>query len=263
MPAFDRSLAQPHRRLNGIGKRENGCLTLLNSPNFSHTLMLDSVTIEREKRNLKLLCISGGTAGMLSIISYLTIAFTSLPDPIVFFLAMAFPILGIVFLFSVMEYIHYYDSSYVNRLSFIFGSLAFTICAIFLAAQLAVQIGVDTKNPLISGAEATFVKESIRMIDMGMDVAWDMFIGTYLILLMIAALRLSELRLWGCALGILGTALMILNTMTFPIPPAEADLFDLGPFIAMGLFGLAGQMFRLGVKQRLSRNPRENHWIPD
>ncbi|MCF0050214.1 hypothetical protein LXM25_09110 [Dyadobacter sp. LJ53] len=197
--------------------------------------------------SLTALLISGGISGMLSITSYLTIAFSDLPDPVVFFLAMAFPILGIVFLFSLTEYIHFHEASYANRLGFVFGSLAFTICAAFLAAQLAVQIGVNIKSDQVGAAEARFVKESIRLIDMGMDVAWDMFIGTYLVLFLISARKLIELKFWGFTLGILGIALMILNTITFPNPPAEVDLFDLGPFIALGLFGLAGQTFRLGI----------------
>lgn len=209
--------------------------------------MQEQFTSKPGLQSLKALAKSGGLAGMLSITSYLTIAFTSLPDPIVFFLAMAFPILGIVFLFALMEYIHFYNPSYANRLGFVFGSLAFTICAAFLSAQLAVQIGVHIENTQVATQEARFVKESIRLIDMGMDVAWDMFIGTYLVLLLISSRRLKELRFWGCALGILGIALMILNTITFPNPPAESGLFDLGPFIAIGLFALAGQTFRLGL----------------
>lgn len=187
---------------------------------------------------------------MLSIASYLTIAFTSLPNSIVFFLAMMFPVLGIVFLFSVVEYIHAHKPSYANKLSFVFGSLAFTLCAAFLAAQLAVQIGVNLNDANVNAAEAKFVKESIRLIDMGIDVAWDMFIGTHLILFMLSARRLKELKYWGFVLGVLGIALMILNTMTFPNPPAESGLFDLGPFIAIGLFGLGAQMLRLGLSSK-------------
>jgi hypothetical protein len=198
-------------------------------------------------KNLKTLAIAGGISGMLSITSYLTIAFASLPNSIVFFLAMAFPILGIVFLFSVTEYIHAHAPSYTSKLSFVFGSLAFTLCAAFLAAQLAVQIGVDLNNAKANSTDAQFVKESIRLIDMGIDVAWDMFIGTHLILFMLSARKIKALKFCGFALGILGIALMILNTMTFPNPPAESGLFDLGPFIAIGLFGLAAQMLRLGL----------------
>lgn len=200
--------------------------------------------------SVKQLAVVGGISGMLSITSYLTIAFTSLPDPIVFFLAMAFPILGIIFLFSVKEYINYAKPCYSSRLGFVFGSLAFTICAAFLAAQLAVQIGVNVQDARVGIAEAKFIKESIRLIDMGMDVAWDMFIGTYLILFMVSTRKMKELRFWGFGLGILGMALMILNTITFPIPPAESDLFDLGPFIALGLFGLGAQIMRLGFLKK-------------
>lgn len=220
---------------------------------FNLSFVLNMEDVFRTKpglMKLKMLAITGGISGMLSITSYLTIAFASLPDSIVFFLAMAFPILGIVFLFSAMEYIDYYKPSYSNKLGFVFGSLAFTLCAAFLAAQLAVQIGVNVDNDQVGAEEARFVKESVRFIDMGIDVAWDMFIGTYLILFLISSRKLKELRFFGFILGLLGIALMVLNTITFPNPPAESGLFDLGPFIALGLFALAGQLLRLGLVKR-------------
>jgi hypothetical protein len=38
---------------------------------------------------------------------------------------------------------------------------------------------------------------------------------------------------------------MMLNAYTFPIPPADSGLFDLGPFIALYLFALHTRMILL------------------
>ena len=70
-------------------------------------------------KKLKSLIIIGALSGILSILSYLIIAFTSLPNSIVFFLAMLFPILGIVFIFSLKEFIDSIHPSFTNALSFI------------------------------------------------------------------------------------------------------------------------------------------------
>jgi hypothetical protein len=196
----------------------------------------------------KSLTIIGGIAGMLSVISYLTIAFTSLPDPLVFFLAMMFPILGIVFLFSIKEYVNIWFPSHIGNLAFIFGSLAFTLCAIMLSAQMAVQIGIDLSAEGAESQNLKIIKQSLRLIDLGIDVAWDMFITTYLVLFAFSVQKLKALRWWGAALGVMGIGLMLLNTMTFPNPPAESGYFDLGPFIAMTLMLLGAQMLRLGLK---------------
>ena len=197
----------------------------------------------------KSLTIGGGLAGIISIVSYITIVFTSLSNQLTFLLAMFFPIFGIVFLFSVKEYINYQLETYASNLGFVFGSLAFTICAIFLSAQIAVQSEMDfTKIPADDALKT--IKESIRLIDMGMDVAWDMFIGTYLILFLIATLRIKKLKVWGLVMGTMGFVLIVLNVMTFPIPPADAKLFDLGPFIALMLLGLAFWILMLGLRMK-------------
>ncbi|WP_428657856.1 hypothetical protein [Runella sp.] len=200
----------------------------------------------KNTQSLKSLIQIGAIAGMASIISYLIIAFFDLPNAITFLLAMLFPMLGIVAVFSLKEYITDQLPSYANSLSFTFGSIAFTICAIFLSAQLAVQIEVKPTTDAENQAVLKLIKASIRVVDMGMDVAWDMFIGTYLLLFLFSTQRITTLKWWGLTGGILGIALMILNVYTFPIPPANSGLFDLGPFIALFLFALHVRMFFLG-----------------
>lgn len=201
--------------------------------------------------NLKALTINGAIAGILSVVSYiLIIAIESLPNSIAFLLAMLFPILGIVFMFSLREFITSRDPGYSNKLFFVFGFLAFTICAIFLSAQIAVQIGIDTSSSNPKAENLKPIKESIRLVDMGMDVAWDLFIGTSLIFFCIATQKISSLKWWGIVFGILSVGLIALNVYSFPVPPAEDGLFDLGPFIGTGILFLAIWMLFLGMKMK-------------
>jgi hypothetical protein len=201
-------------------------------------------------KNIKSLIIIGALSGMLSILSYMVAAFASLPNSIVFLLVMLFPMLGIIFIFSMKEFIDQNHSSYANKLSFVFGSLAFTILAIFISAQLAVQIGIDTTSAASTSDNLKTIKRSIRLVDMGMDVAWDMFIGTYLILFFLSTRKVPSLKWWGTAFGFLGLILIILNVITFPYPPAESGLFDLGPFIALTLLLLSVWMLIIGSRLR-------------
>jgi len=70
------------------------------------------------------------------------------------------------------------------------------------------------------------------MVDIGIDVAWDMFISTYMILFLFATVKVPSLKWWGIISGVLGLLLMVFNVVTFPNPPGESGLIDMGPFIA-------------------------------
>ncbi len=74
---------------------------------------------------------------------------------------------------------------------------------------------------------------------LGLDVAWDVYIG--LGTLFFAWSMLGHPRFgWPFALPgfVVGFLVIVLNLYTFPIPPAEAGSFDVGPFV--GLWYLAG-----------------------
>ena len=85
------------------------------------------------------------------------------------------------------------------------------------------------------------------MIDLGLDVAWDMLIGTALILSGTAIRRRSGLGLgWGIPSVLLGVALIALNAATFPWPPGERGLIDVGPAIGLFVMALAARLAILG-----------------
>ena len=76
-----------------------------------------------------------------------------------------------------------------------------------------------------------------NLVQLGIDVAFDIVYSLGLILLSAAFLRHSR---FGVVLGIYGIVtgglLLAFNMATFPVPPAEAGLIDFGPFT--GLFWL-------------------------
>lgn len=191
---------------------------------------------------------AGAFSGVLSISSYLLIAFLDLPIALVFFLAMLFPLLGIVFIYALSQYIKSLHSSHANNLAQIFGIIGFAILAAFLSAQIAVNELSAQQAPSFTPAMLQDLKSAIRLVDMGMDVAWDVFIGAYLILFLVSTWTIASLKYWGVVLGLLGLGLILLNVYTFPQPPGESGLVDLGPFIALGLMTLAIRSFFLAKK---------------
>lgn len=85
------------------------------------------------------------------------------------------------------------------------------------------------------------------MVDHGLDVAWDFLIGMALVFSGAALRRRRGLGLgWAIPSIALGIALIGLNAATFPWPPADQGLFDIGPFIGLFVFALAGRLAWLG-----------------
>ncbi len=53
---------------------------------------------------------------------------------------------------------------------------------------------------------------------------------------------------WAVPFVLFGVALIGLNASTFPIPPANHGLFDIGPFIAVYMFAVALRVAWLGKR---------------
>ena len=71
-------------------------------------------------------------------------------------------------------------------------------------------------------------------IQLGADMAWDVFVLSGVVILGVALLRHSRFGPWfgwsAVAIGLLG---LMLNSATFPTPPANGQLFDIGPFVGL------------------------------
>ncbi len=93
------------------------------------------------------------------------------------------------------------------------------------------------------------------MIDHGLDVTWDFLIGVALVCWGLALrARRGFGPGWGFPLMILGVALVALNAATFPYPPANSGLFDLGPVIAVFILAMSARLSLLG-RRALQSSP--------
>lgn len=157
----------------------------------------------------------------------------------------AWPILSIVYSYGLYSYIAAERESMSNRLAFVFAVIAFTTVLAMIIVQMAVGAG-EFSNGLDSVIGKAMTR-GLRMIDLGLDVAWDMLIGTALIFTGTAMYRRRGLGPgWGVPSVVLGIALIGLNAATFPTPPGDAGLFDIGPFIGVYEVGLATRLIMLG-----------------
>jgi hypothetical protein len=198
--------------------------------------------------------ILGGASGVAATLCYIAAVTVSFPPAAAYVVVMAWPVLSIVFLFALNRYLGRENQSHANHLALLFACLAFTLVALMISVQMAVTMGMDESIAAAAGspdrvAQLQTIRDSMRWVDLGIDVAWDIFIGTALLFLSAALFGHSGFgRWWGVSSGFLGAALIILNVSTFPWPPADRDLFDIGPVIGLYIILLSTRLIVLGRK---------------
>ncbi|MBL7961322.1 hypothetical protein JNL27_13905 [bacterium] len=201
--------------------------------------------------------ILGGISGIVGTLCYVIAIAIPMSHVGTYIFAMSWPILSIVFVFSLFRYIALDSQSAANQLAFVFSCLAFVIVAVMMSSQLAVKAGVLEYIESSTASEQELLKlmrRVIRLVDMGMDVAWDLFIGASLIFLSIALKGHRDFGLrWTIPAALLGLVLMILNFATFPWPPDTKGLIDVGPAVGLYIIGLSVRLVFLG--KRMGRVP--------
>lgn len=98
---------------------------------------------------------------------------------------------------------------------------------------------------------------ALKAVWWGLDVAWDLYIGTGTILFALCMFGRRGLGAWFAVPGLLiGGIFLIFNIATFPKPPDIAGLVDVGPLV--GLWYLVVYA-RLGASSiLLKRQPRKS-----
>lgn len=159
----------------------------------------------------------------------------------------AFPILGILFSYGIHSAVAAEKESTANRLGFVFAVAAFAMLLGMIIAQLAVGAGIGEMAKGLDDTAVRALRRGLRLIDLGLDVAWDFLIGTAMIFWGVALRGRSGFGPgWGVPLVVLGIALIMLNASTFPWPPGDRGLFDIGPWIALFFVGIGGRLIMLG-----------------
>ncbi len=194
----------------------------------------------------------GGIVGALSIVCYAVAALVPWPENQfgtsgLLVMISGFPMLGIPYSYALYHFVAAERDGVANRLGFVFAVAAFTMLMAMLFAQLAVGAGIEEYTKDLDAQTARALRRGLRLVDLGLDVAWDFLIGTALVFWGLAVRKRRGLGMgWAAPLVILGVALIVLNASTFPIPPANHGLFDIGPFIAIFMFALAVRVAVLG-----------------
>jgi len=185
----------------------------------------------------------GGITGALSVCAYIAAIVypwpeTQLGTSLSVAVVSAFPILAIISVYALCDYVAAGGDGAANRIAFVFAVAGLTTLLAMLLVQLAVVSGTAEITRDLDASAAKALRRAVRLVDLGLDVAWDLLFGTAMILWGFALRKRSGFGPgWGFPFMVLGGLLMILNVATFPWPPGSHGSFDLGP--AAGIFMLA------------------------
>ena len=163
---------------------------------------------------------------------YLISAIGIIPLPIAIartalFLLGPFAIIGITSLAS--SYTPHEDFKMIQHIGHIFIVIAFGLFTTMLVVQQAGFSFYESNKEFITNAKEVF--RIINSVQLGIDISFDIFYCLGILFFSFSFLKLKGL---GLLVGIIGVitsmGLLSLNMITFPHPPAESGLIDLGPY---------------------------------
>jgi len=192
----------------------------------------------------------GSIGSIIGLHCYIIAAAISMSPLLSFLLITIWPVTAIIFAHALYKYIAIEKQSISNQLAFLFTVIAFVLVYIMLSIQIGLKTGIiDMMNSATDNEKETLalILSSTNWVHLGIDLAWDMFLGTSMILLSIALKGHSKFKLWwAIPMLVLGLALIAVNLYTFPYPPAEKGIIDIGPIIGVFMIVFAIRTAILG-----------------
>jgi len=185
----------------------------------------ERITVKNIERVLRII-------GLVLITVYLISATGIVPLPMAIartaiFLLGPFAIIGITFLAS--KYKPQDDYRLMQQIGHVFIVIAFGLFTTMLVVQHAGFSFYESNKEFITNAKEIF--NIINSVQLGIDISFDIFYSLGILMFSFSFLKLKRM---GLLIGIIGITtslgLLSLNLITFPLPPKNAGLIDLGPY---------------------------------
>lgn len=193
----------------------------------------------REKNSNSRIEKTAAIAGIFSIFLYFSAAVLPfIPDFLATLFGIFFPLLWIIAFMGLYNFLKRQLRTITLEIGYVFGIIGAAIACTFIIVQQANLVWHKTamesakSEVAIAMAKASF--HGANRVQSGMDIAFDVFITISWFLF---GLNLIQNRNFGKGIGlvtcILSGSLLALNLITFPNPPADSGLIDLGPFLGI------------------------------
>lgn len=128
-------------------------------------------------------------------------------------------------------------SSTMLTLGTLFLIIGFSFFVLMIIVQQAIFIaiadsGISDPDAAV-GASDKLISQGLNYIQLGIDVTFDVFYSLGLILVSLVMMKEPGYTRFIGGYGIVsGVFLFGFNMATFPLPPSQSGLFDVGPFTA-------------------------------
>lgn len=178
---------------------------------------------------------AGIASGLFTCIAYPLVGFAPLPLPVALVLvALLGPSLGAASL-GLREALALHRRTVAGSVAALLNLVAGALLTAMLFVQLAVRQyapGEDFPTKLVG-------------VWLGLDVAWDVYIGLGTLLFSVAMLGHPRFgRVFAVPGLVIAVALLALNLATFPVPPGESGLVDVGPLVGLWYLAVTVRMWR-------------------
>jgi hypothetical protein len=176
----------------------------------------------------------GGWCGLTFSVVFMSMALLPMPDRLSTVLALIMPLFLLVGHVGLYHFLSRHRPAFTTQLAVILG-----ICApVLVSAMLTVQMSLVSYmerfyKPLDDALKADQINiwRAVDSVQLGLDVAWDMFILPTIILFSLGLMKHPAFgRVFGGIGLFLGIGGLVLNIWTFPTPPINVGLPDVGPF---------------------------------
>jgi hypothetical protein len=159
-----------------------------------------------------------------------------------------FPVLLVVGHVGLYHFLSKHRQSFANQAAVIFGICAPVLVSAMLSVQMSLVAYMDKYyRPLEEAAKESQINiwRAVDSVQLGLDVAWDMFILPTVILFSIGIMKHPAFgKIMGIIGLVFGSVWLVLNIYTFPIPPIDTGYMDVGPFVVFWYLVLFGLMIR-------------------
>jgi hypothetical protein len=173
-------------------------------------------------------------AGFATCLVYASLVAVDLPDaPAVVLAAAMGPLLGAAS-WGLREFLSLHRRQLASDLAAASNAIAGAVVTAMFLVQIAIKNAVGD-NP----------GEDLKAVYFGLDVAWDVYIGLGTVLFAMSAATHPRLgRAFALTGALIGVVLLALNLATFPTPPADDGLVDVGPLVGLWYLAVVIAMWR-------------------
>jgi len=172
----------------------------------------------------------GIICGLVVSIIYPALIFIPLPEVVQTFLVMLFG----PFLALSSAGLYHFITLHKKSLSVTAALVSNIIAGVLITTMLLVQIAIRSSQPPVIDETSKWIWESINRVHLGLDVAWDVYIFFGTFLFAVSMFKHPKLGKIVSLIGIIISVMMIiLNAVSFPVPPGDAGLIDLGPLVGI------------------------------